>query len=42
MIIKYWPKVINANEPQSSVNKQNKLKIDKSDIEDAEFTEIDE
>jgi len=44
MMIKYWPKITDTNEPQNSnsVNKQTKLKIDKSNIEDAEFTEIDD
>ena len=44
MIIKYWPKITDTNESQKSnnVKKQNKLKIDKSNIEDAEFTELDD
>ena len=44
-IKKYWPKVSNINDqPKSNPTSKNKpnFKIDKSNIEDAEFTEIDE
>ncbi|MBN2280628.1 MAG: hypothetical protein JXQ65_08610 [Candidatus Marinimicrobia bacterium] len=44
MIVKYWPKISDADRPRNSnpAKPVNKLKIDKSKIEDAEFTEIDE
>ena len=43
IIKKYWPSVTNINEkPKSDPIKKQNLKIDKSDIEDAEFTELDE
>jgi len=43
MIKKYWPTITEVNEkPNASSVNPVKFKIDKSDIEDAEFTEIDE
>ncbi len=43
MIKKYWPSITDVNQkPQSNEVNQSKLKIDKSNIEDVEFTELDE
>ncbi len=43
MIKKYWPSISDVNEPVKStkVNKS-QFKIDNSQIEDAEFTELDD
>lgn len=44
MMKKYWPSVSDVNESSKTNSKSNKpkFKVDKSDIEDAEFTEIDD
>jgi len=44
MLKKYWPTVsdINGEKPKSPPANKPKFKIDKSKIEDAEFTEIDD
>ena len=43
MVKKYWPSITEVNQkPKSNEVNQSQLKIDKSDIEDVEFTELDE
>ncbi len=43
IIKKYWPEISDINDKKQAQRKQPpNLKIDKSDIEDAEFTELDE